>query len=292
MCGIFGTIGANASMKVLDGLRKLEYRGYDSAGIAALLNTRDPEQKVSTERSVGYVSDLVSKVNGRFKDSTLAIGHTRWATHGGVSEVNAHPHSSNDGLISVVHNGIIENTSDLLKEVKSSGYDVSSETDTELVVHLLHESLGSERDPKLALEAFGRVIDRLEGAWAIAALISGLDGILVAREGAPLVIGRCSDCFSVSSDPLPLFGNCSKVAYLDDGDIALVSREGVVIRDHRREIDFVPHRGDYSPEDPGVFGHMMLKEIHDPPLQNAIARRVSADVSRPFSRDLPSPRKK
>ena len=167
MCGIFGTIGANASMKVLDGLRKLEYRGYDSAGIAALLNTSDPEQKVSTERSVGYVSDLVSKVNGRFKDSTLAIGHTRWATHGGVSEVNAHPHSSNDGLISVVHNGIIENTSDLLKEVKSSGYDVSSETDTELVVHLLHESLGSERDPKLALEAFGRVIDRLEGDWEL-----------------------------------------------------------------------------------------------------------------------------
>ena len=113
----------------------------------------------------------------------------------------------------------------------------------------------------------------------IRALISGLDGILVAREGAPLVIGRCSDCFSVSSDPLPLFGNCSKVAYLDDGDIALVSREGVVIRDHRREIDFVPHRGDYSPEDPGVFGHMMLKEIHDQPtaLQNAIAGRVSAD---------------
>ena len=173
MCGIFGTIGDDAAMRTLEGLRRLEYRGYDSAGLAALFDTSDKEARVETERAVGYVSDLVSKVNGRFKNSVIAIGHTRWATHGGVTEVNAHPHSSEDGLMSVVHNGIIENTSELLSEINESGYSMTSETDTELIVHLLHQALGDQRTPEAALEAFQSVIGRLEGAWAIAVIVSG-----------------------------------------------------------------------------------------------------------------------
>ena len=142
VCGIFGTVGDDSAIRTVEGLRRLEYRGYDSSGIAALMDTHDNEKKVEIERSVGYVSDLASKMNGRFKKSKVAIGHTRWATHGGVTEANAHPHSSSDGLMSVVHNGIIENTSELLAEVLESGYEMASETDTELIIHLLHQRIG------------------------------------------------------------------------------------------------------------------------------------------------------
>jgi len=279
MCGIFGTIGDDAAMRTLEGLRRLEYRGYDSAGLAALFDAYDRNARVETERAVGYVADLANKVNGRFKHSVIAIGHTRWATHGGVTEVNAHPHSSMDGLMSVVHNGIIENTSELLSEIKESGYNMSSETDTELIVHLLHQALGNQRTPEAALDAFSSVIERLHGAWAIAVIVSGMNGILVAKNGAPLVIGRCENCVSISSDPMTLYGSCSEVAYLDDGDVAYVSKEKIDVISDSADISFAPHSGDYSPEDPGVFDHMMLKEIHDQPtaFQNAIAGRVSAD---------------
>ena len=278
MCGIFGTIGDEAAFRTIEGLRRLEYRGYDSSGIAVILDSMDSSSKVQTERAVGYVSDLETKISHRFKKSKLAIGHTRWATHGGITLENAHPHSSSDGLMSVVHNGIIENTSELLEGIISSGYELTSETDTELIIHLLHKKIGDVRDSEIVLEGFKEVISMLEGAWAIAIIISGIDGIFIARNGAPLVIGRCPNCVSVSSDPMPLYGCCTEVAYLDDGDIAFVSRQGVKLVSNSSNLVFSPHKGDYSPEDPGIFPHMMLKEIHDQPvaLQNAIAGRVSA----------------
>ena len=278
MCGIFGMIGDDSAIRTVEGLRRLEYRGYDSSGIAALLDTSDNKMRVEIERSVGYVANLANKINGRFKQSKVAIGHTRWATHGGITEANAHPHSSPDGLMSVVHNGIIENTSDLLSGVVKSGYKMTSETDTELIIHLLHQKIGSQRSPKLVLDAFKSVIDLLEGAWAIAVIVSGIDGIFVARDGAPLVLGRSENCVCVSSDPLPLYGTCTEVAYLDDGDVALITKEDVVLISDSATLDFAPHKGDYSPEDPGVFPHMMIKEIYDQPtaLQNAIAGRLSA----------------
>ena len=135
MCGIFGCISPDAANRVLEGLRKLEYRGYDSAGLAAQFPGKN--QPMMTERTTGYVADLVSKANGRFDGAHISIGHTRWATHGGVTDVNAHPHSSNDGRITLVHNGIIENSVELCERVSKLGYEFTSETDTEVIVHLL-----------------------------------------------------------------------------------------------------------------------------------------------------------
>ena len=223
MCGIYGCIGHEASGQVLEGLRKLEYRGYDSAGLAAIF----PQHKgpVETERTVGYVSDLVSKANGRFNGSHISIGHTRWATHGGVTDDNAHPHSSNDGNITVVHNGIIENSLQLSEKVSDLGYQISSETDTEVIVHLLDHELKIQNGTRNHLAAFCNVISQLEGSWAIAAIMSDLEGILISRNGAPMVIGRGVNNISVSSDVQPFYGACSEVAYMNDGDNFLLTKK-------------------------------------------------------------------
>ena len=152
MCGIFGCISPDAANRVLEGLRKLEYRGYDSAGLAAQFP--DQNQPMMTERTTGYVSDLVSKANGRFNGAHISIGHTRWATHGGVTDLNAHPHSSNDGRITLVHNGIIENSVELCERVSKLGYEFSSETDTEVIVHLLDHEIKMQPEPSNHLHQY------------------------------------------------------------------------------------------------------------------------------------------
>ena len=147
MCGIYGCIAEEAAGKVLEGLRKLEYRGYDSAGLAAIFSEDDLQ--IETERTTGYVSDLVNKANGRFDGARISIGHTRWATHGGITDANAHPHTSEDGKITIVHNGIIENSLELFSRISNLGYKLSSETDTEVIVHLLDHELKSQSSEKL-----------------------------------------------------------------------------------------------------------------------------------------------
>ncbi len=276
MCGIFGCISEDAASNVLEGLRKLEYRGYDSAGLAALFS--DYEQ-IETERTVGYVSDLVSKANGRFEGAKIAIGHTRWATHGGVTDSNAHPHSSEDGRITIVHNGIIENAMELSEAVRDMGYGLSSETDTEVIVHLMHHELKRVSEENDHLSAFSSVVSMLEGSWAIALMISGLDGILVSKKGSPLVIGRGHDNISIASDVQPFYGACSEVSYMMDGDILLVSSEGIFPSEGSNNPKFETLHGVYVEEDPGNFEHMMLKEIHDQPISisNALSGRISAD---------------
>ncbi len=225
MCGIYGCISRDAASKVLEGLRKLEYRGYDSAGLAAIFSEDDAQ--IETERTIGYVSDLVNKANGRFDGARISIGHTRWATHGGVTDDNAHPHSSEDGTITIVHNGIIENVVELSSRVSRLGYKLSSETDTEVIVHLLDHELKTQPVSSSFLDAFTEVISKLEGSWAIAAIATGLDGILVSRNGAPLVIGRGGGNISVSSDVQPFYGACSEVAYMKDGDNFLLDSNGI-----------------------------------------------------------------
>ena len=273
MCGIFGCISDDAAMSVLEGLRKLEYRGYDSAGLAAIFDLKNGQ--IETERTTGYVSDLVSKANGRFKDAKISIGHTRWATHGGVTDSNAHPHSSNDGMITIVHNGIIENASSLLSKVEEMGYSVESETDSELFVHLFHNEIHS-RPTKNLLSAFNRTIDQLEGSWAIAAIIVDHDAILVARNGAPLVIGRGSESIVISSDIQPLYGSCSEVAFMNDGDVFSVTRKGVSSIDGSVAPKFEELEGTVESEDKGMFPHLMLKEINDQPvsLSNVLGGRI------------------
>ncbi len=277
MCGIFGSISDDAAAEVLEGLRKLEYRGYDSAGLAALF--QDHEGPIETERTTGYVSDLVSKANGRFRDARISIGHTRWATHGGVSDSNAHPHSSNDGKISIVHNGIIENASQLLQRVTKLGYEVTSETDSELIVHLLDHELKTQSTEKSPLDAFNSTVGLLKGSWALAVIMTGHDSIMVARNGAPLIIGRGNMKICVSSDVLPFYGGCSEVAYLNDGDVLSISIDSITCPESKQTPVFEPLEGVYEPEDAGVYDDLMLKEIFDQPisLSNALSGRISAD---------------
>ena len=277
MCGIYGCIADEAAGQVLEGLRKLEYRGYDSAGLAAILS--ENADKIETERTTGYVSDLVIKANGRFEGARISIGHTRWATHGGVTDSNAHPHSSEDGKITIVHNGIIENSMALASKVSKLGYSLNSETDTEVIVHLLDHKLKTQADEKSHLDAFCSVISELEGSWAIAVMISDLKGILVSRKGAPLVIGRGEGNISVSSDVQPFYGACSEVAYMRDGDNFLLTENGIEPSQNNQTPIFEPLIGVYDEQDPGNFAHMMLKEIHDQPtsLSNVLSGRISAD---------------
>lgn len=280
MCGIFGCISNDAADVVLEGLRKLEYRGYDSAGLAAIFP--EHEGPVETERTTGYVSDLVSKANGRFNGAEISIGHTRWATHGGVTDSNAHPHTSNDGNITIVHNGIIENASDLLERVEKLGYDVTSETDSELIVHLLHHELNHQPERHTPLHAFHKTVGQLRGSWAIAAIMTGTDSILVARNGAPLIIGRSHKNICVSSDVQPFYGSCSEVAYMNDGDVFSISRRGISGLESSIIPEFEKLEGTVEEEDMGIFPHMMIKEIHDQPvsLSNVLGGRISSDGTR------------
>ncbi len=280
MCGIFGCISDDAASKVLEGLRRLEYRGYDSAGLAALFPERDG--LIETEKTTGYVSDLVSKANGRFAGAHISIGHTRWATHGGVTDGNAHPHSSDDGKITLVHNGIIENSQELLEKISTLGYSLSSETDTEVIVHLLDYELKSQSAERDHLDAFSRVISQLDGSWAIAAIFSDLDGILVSRNEAPMVIGRGEGNISIASDVQPFYGACSEVAFMNDGDNFLITKKGVSPLQGSEVPEFQVLEGTYDEEDPGIYEHMMLKEIFDQPtsLSNVLSGRISADGQR------------
>ena len=273
MCGIFGCISGDAAKQVLDGLRKLEYRGYDSAGLAAIFDSNGP---IETERTTGYVSDLVSKANGRFEGAKLSIGHTRWATHGEVSVSNAHPHASNDGTITIVHNGIIENTNDLSDEIVDLGYTLNSETDSEVIVHLFHHELKNESFSGDALQAFRKTVSKLRGSWAIAAIVSGYDNIFVARRGAPLVIGRSHDSICISSDIQTFYGTCSEVAYMSDGDIFSISSEGIRNSIENEIPTFEALEGKIEHEDKGNFPHIMLKEIYDQPvaISNVLSGRL------------------
>jgi len=276
MCGIYGCIGNDAGGKVLEGLRKLEYRGYDSSGLSAIFSKQDGP--IETERTVGFVSQLVSKVNGRFKGAQISIGHTRWATHGGVTDDNAHPHRSNDGLISLVHNGIIENATELSEKLIKMGYHFQSETDTEVIVHLLDNEIKNQKNEDSYLDAFCSTISYLKGSWAIAAMVTGMEGILVSRNGAPLIVGRSTEDISVSSDIQSFYGACSEVAFINDGSNFLIKRDGLSSKD-----DNIPHfqilEGNYDSPDSGNFPHMMIKEIHDQPvsLTNAMSGRISSN---------------
>ena len=277
MCGIIGYIGNKQALPVLiKGLRRLEYRGYDSAGVAVLEGTKDKEQKASIERvrAVGKIDNLAEKVKDMTLDGTVGIAHTRWATHGGVTEENAHPHVAMDGKLTLVHNGIVENYRELKEKMDAS--KLESQTDTEIFEHLIASHY--EGDLKKA------VVDALKhvrGTYGIVVMHEDHPAELItARLGSPIVVGLGEDENYIASDATPILPYTKKVMFLEDGEIAVVRKDTVETTDLSEqlitkcveEIDW----DDEQAEKQG-YDHFMLKEIHDQPqvVQDAIRGRYN-----------------
>jgi glutamine---fructose-6-phosphate transaminase (isomerizing) len=285
MCGIVGAIAArNIVPLITEGLKRLEYRGYDSAGIAVV------GANIRRVRRVGRVSEMESAIAAEHLDGVLGIGHTRWATHGGVTEPNAHPHVSMDE-IAVVHNGIIENHEAQRERLKASGYVFDSQTDTEVIAHLIHFHLRETGDLFAATQRAAR---ELEGAYAIAVVALSSPGIMTgARMGCPLLVGRGDGENFIASDMSAIISATNRVIYLEDGDVVAASREGVQVVDRSgRTVERAEHISSLSAAatDLGPYQHYMQKEIHEQPraiadtLEAVIDGGINAVV---FGRDAP-----
>ena len=260
MCGIIGIIGkGEVAPLLIEGLRRLEYRGYDSAGIATLVDGR-----VERRRAQGKIANLESLLKEAPAAGTVGIGHTRWATHGRPSEINAHPHASD--RVAVVHNGIIENFRTLRTELEGRGHAFESQTDTEVIVHLLTHYLNDGATPQ---QATARALARLEGAFALGILFTGRHDLMIAaRRGSPLAIGFGDGEMYLGSDALALAPLTRSICYLEEGDWAEISRDGAVIHDAagavvEREIRVTAAAG--ADAGKGNFPHFMLKEIYEQP---------------------------
>ena len=260
MCGIIGIIGkGDAAPLLVEGLKRLEYRGYDSAGIATLVNG-----SIERRRTEGKVANLEKLLSEAPVAGSVGIGHTRWATHGVPNEINAHPHSN--GRVAVVHNGIIENFQELRDELESLGWGFESDTDTEAVVVLITRFLDDGLSPA---EATAATLEKLEGAFALGILFAGVHDLLIAaRRGSPLVIGYGDGEMYLGSDALALAPLSRRICYLEDGDMAEITRDGARIRDARgrivnRQVQETEASGALIGK--GNFDHFMLKEIYEQP---------------------------
>ena len=261
MCGLVGAITErNVTPILLEGLKRLEYRGYDSAGIAVLMNNN-----IQRLRTLGKVSELTNALKGTVLKGNIGIAHTRWATHGMPSEINAHPHMS-DGDIALVHNGIIENYAKLRKRLKQENYQFNSDTDTEVIVHLIHKYLNGGKN---LLKAVQNATQDLEGAFALAILHKNHPKRLIAvRCGSPLVIGLGIEENFLASDILALLPVTQKFIYLEEGDIADINDQAVVVYDKNvKKVERVVHTSMLTSDvtDRGAYRHFMLKEIYEQP---------------------------
>lgn len=274
MCGIIGYVGKRDAISViLNGLKRLEYRGYDSAGIAYL-----SKNGIEIRRCKGKVKDLVELLGHESPISNLAIGHTRWATHGRPSEENAHPHRSGD--IAIVHNGIIENYVELKRVLISEGYSFNSETDTEVICHLIHKyslTLSFE-------DAVRKALLELKGAYAIAAINKGGDKkIVCARKDSPLCLGIGEDEYFIASDVPAFFDYSKDVIFLEDGDVVTVTENGFKITDltgSMVERKITPISWSPAMAEKGGYKHFMLKEIYEQPRAVADTIRGRIDLER------------
>lgn len=262
MCGIVGAVAErDVTPILLEGLKRLEYRGYDSAGIAILSEAMDLQQT----RCLGKVQGLEDKVKQLQQKGSLGIAHTRWATHGEPSADNAHPHTSSN-RIAVVHNGIIENFEALREQLKGSGYQFSSETDSEVIGHLIHQQLQTETS---LIKAVKKSIQLLKGAYAIAVIDKeNPDEIVVTREGSPLVIGLGLGENFIASDQMALVPVTQNFVYLEEGDVAKVTRESYQIydrSDNRVNRETIQSELSADVVEKGQFRHYMLKEIYEQP---------------------------
>jgi glucosamine--fructose-6-phosphate aminotransferase (isomerizing) len=262
MCGIVGAIAERNIVPILmEGLRRLEYRGYDSAGVAVLNGTH----KLKRVRTVGKVKMLQEAIDQSPTHGNIGIAHTRWATHGVPSERNAHPHISLDGL-AIVHNGIIENHDELREELKRLGYKFTSETDTEVIAHRIHHHLETVKDLFKAVRA---TVAELEGAYALAVVSeSDPERIILAREGCPVVIGLGVEENFVASDVAALLPVTRRFIFLEEGDVAEIKRKSVRVLDKEgNTIERPVKESELSAEaaEKGPYRHFMLKEIHEQP---------------------------
>ena len=275
MCGIVGYIGFNqASDFLLDGMAKLEYRGYDSAGIAII----GPKNAIKIQKKVGRLANLEAIVKADPNEGTVGIGHTRWATHGRPSDMNAHPHSSEDGKFAVVHNGIIENYMPLKEELIEKGYHFKSETDTEVVAHLLEDMYDGD-----FVSTVRRMLDRVDGAYALEIICADEpDKIICTKKENPLVIGLGKGENFVASD-IPAIINYTRDTYiLNDGELAIVTRDNVSVFDRKgnaidKEVFHVSWNAEAAEK--GGYEHFMLKEIHDQPkaVRDTFGTHISED---------------
>lgn len=275
MCGIVGAVAErNITAILLEGLKRLEYRGYDSAGVAVYTNDANLERM----RRPGKVSELEAALAEQPLVGRLGIAHTRWATHGAPCERNAHPHFSGD--IAVVHNGIIENHEALREQLKALGYLFSSDTDTEVIAHLLTEKLKQQPDLTVALKA---TVKELHGAYGLAVINAQQpDRLVAARSGSPLVVGLGLGENFLASDQLALRQVTDRFMYLEEGDIAEIQRESVQIWDvngNAVERQIVQYTDGAEAADKGEYRHYMLKEIHEQPavVQRTLEGRIGSD---------------
>jgi glucosamine--fructose-6-phosphate aminotransferase (isomerizing) len=260
MCGIVGILGTSpVAPQILEALKRLEYRGYDSAGVATLEGGH-----LTRRRAPGKLKNLEEKVARQPLAGTSGIGHTRWATHGAPTETNAHPHAT--GKLALVHNGIIENFRELKDELRAAGANFVTETDTEVIAHLVTKYLDEGLSPKDAVE---KTLDRLEGAFALAILFEGEGDLMIgARRGSPLAIGHGDGEMYFGSDAIALAPFTDRVTYLDDGDWAVMTRTGVTIYDEhgdRVERPMVRTLASSLMVDKGNHRHFMAKEIAEEP---------------------------
>lgn len=276
MCGIVGAISKRPVEQILiEGLKRLEYRGYDSAGIALL----DPQtNNIRRARVLGKVANLIETLQAVPLSGYIGIAHTRWATHGKPNETNAHPHCSHN-KIAIVHNGIIENYQSLREKLMAFDYTFESETDTEVVAHLLHYYFEQENNMETAIQ---KTVRELRGAYALAILFTETPHQFYAvRSGSPLVIGLGIGENFIASDPLALLPVTQKFIYLEEGDIATIACDHVHIIDHVGKMakrDIHESESDHDAASKGVFRHYMLKEIYDQP--EAISKTLEHYLSK------------
>ena len=281
MCGIIGILGkAPAAPLLLDALKRLEYRGYDSAGVATLVNGQ-----IERRRAEGKLVNLAQRLDGEPLAGTTGIGHTRWATHGAPNETNAHPHANE--RVAVVHNGIIENFRELRAELEGQGHGFETETDTEVMVHLVTEGLNQQKTPQ---EAVAAALKRLEGAFALAIVFAGRHDLMIgARRGSPLAVGYGEGEMFLGSDALALAPLTDRICYLEEGDWVEVGSKGAVVHD---ESDAVVERKVVQTAlsgaaiGKGQYRHFMQKEIFEQP---AVIGDTLQTFVNPLSREVGLP---
>jgi glutamine---fructose-6-phosphate transaminase (isomerizing) len=275
VCGIVGYTGPREAGPILiEGLQRLEYRGYDSAGIALV----DEDGELFVEKKAGKLANLQTAIADRTPHAAIGLAHTRWATHGKPNDLNAHPHQDCTGAITVIHNGIIENFSELRDGLEARGHTLTSETDTEAIAHLVEEAYQGD-----LADAVRATLRQLEGAYAIVVMHKGeISRLVGARQDVPLVVGRHGEESFIASDVAAILAHTNRIIFLEEGDVADVRPNGILITD----VAGVPQERaetlvDWTPEaaEKGGFDHFMLKEIHEQPtaLRQCIAGRVTRD---------------